>query len=240
MRWLLFAAAGLASSAAAQQSDYSIKETRRLAYDYAKCVVERHAGAASEALLANINNREMMTQYGALIDGTCLVRQTHTGTKMSFPGDLYRYALADALVEREFGRSPPPSFDNVPALERMPLPEAPPPLPANASKAERRQYEKALKNYDEAHAFRTLGALGECVVRLNAAGARTLLLTAPETEPEGAAFDALRPALAQCLPAGATLSLGKLVLRGTIAVNYYRLAHAASAVASSAGAVPSH
>jgi hypothetical protein len=231
MRWPLIAfglvlSAGPFSIVTAEKSDYSAKETRRLAYDYSRCVVGRHPAAASQALLSNVDNKTFMRQYGSLIDGNCLVRATHAGTKMSFPGDLYRYALADALVARELASTPVPELSNVPPLERAALPAEPASVPANASKPDRRKYEQSLKNFTEAQSFRALAELGECVVRLNTAGAKALLLTVPETADETSAFDALRPTLAQCLPEGRTLSLGKLVLRGTVAVNYYRLAHA--------------
>jgi hypothetical protein len=225
----LIAIAASTTPLAAQPSNYSAKETRRLAYDYAKCVVARHAGPASEAVLSDVDNKTLMARYWSLVEGECLVRQTHAAAKMSFPGDLYRYALADALVSRELKSAPVPDFSNVPPLQRRALPEAPAPLRANASKAERRKYDEEMKDFTEAEAFRSLGALGECVVRLNAPGAKGLLLTSPETPAETSSFDALRPALGQCLPEGTTLTLGRLVLRGTIAVNYYRLAHAAGA-----------
>lgn len=233
MRWPLIVGALVAvptpaDSVLAQHSDFSVKETRRLAYDYAKCVVGRHPATASAALLTNADNKTFMTEYGSLIDGDCLVREIHAGAKMSFPGDLYRYALADALVAREFASFPTPDLSNVPPLGRAPLPSEPTALPANASKTERRKFEQKLRDFNEAQAFRTLGVLGECVVRENTEAAKTLLATKPETAAEAASFDALRPTLAQCLPEGRTLSLGKLALRGTIAVNYYRLAHAVS------------
>jgi hypothetical protein len=103
-------------------------------------------------------------------------------------------------------------------------------LPANASKRAKAKYEEALKNFDEAQSFWLLGKYGECVVRTDPAAAKALLQTRVETAGEVIAFDGLRPALAECLPEGKTLAFGKLVLRGTIAVNYYRLAHAARAI----------
>jgi len=235
MRWGLFATGMAATaaaphSAAAQQSDFSIKQTRRLAYDYAKCVVDHHAAEASQALLANVRNKAIIEQYGSLIQGDCLVRETHANSQMRFSGDLFRYALADALVARELRSSPIPVLDNVPPLERAAEPDPPAPLPANAGKAERRRYEKNIKDFNEDQAFRALAALGECVVRLNPADAKALLLTMPETDAEAAGFGTLTPTVAQCLPEGRTISLGKLVLRGTIAVNYYRLAHGARPV----------
>jgi hypothetical protein len=229
----------LASSAAAisfavgsialAQNDYSLKETRRIAYDYAKCVVGRHPAAASEALLSNVDNGTITKRYGALIDGECLVRNTHASAKMKFTGDLYRYALADALVSREFASGPVPDFSAVPPLVHRPVPDDPSPLGPRSSKADKRRYEDAVKQLEEAKAFRALSEFGECVVRSSPGASRALLLTQPETPPEAAGFDAIRPALELCLPEGRTLSFGKLVLRGTIAVNYYRLAHATGA-----------
>lgn len=231
MRSILFAAAAAAvcfptASAGDPYSDYSIKQTRQLAYEYAKCVVARHQAAASEALLNNVDNQTMMERYRALIDGDCLVRSTHASAKMSFPGDLYRYALADALVARELPSTVMADLSKVPPLARGSAPEPPIPLPANASKADRKRYENALKSFTEAQSFRVLGEYGECIVRENPGAARTLLSTEPETAAEDSSFEALRLTFADCLPEGTTLTFGKVVLRGTIAENYYRLAHA--------------
>jgi hypothetical protein len=190
-------------------------------------VVGRHAQAASEALLAYVDNKTMMRRYGILVDGDCLVRVTHASAKMKFPGDLYRYALADALVARELAAAPVIDLSGVPPLDRGTPPDPPAAPAANASKGEKARYEDALKDYNEKQSFRALDEFGECVVRTNPAGARSLLLTQPEAPAEASGFDALRPAFAECLPEGMTLAFGKLVLRGTVAVNYYRLAHAA-------------
>src|SRR5439155_9997169 len=110
-----------ATASLASPSDYSIKDTRRLTYDYARCVVGRHAAAASEAILRNVSNGVIQSQYRSLIDGSCLVQTTHAKSQMSFEGDLYRYALADALVAKELAASPVPDLSNVPKLERSPL-----------------------------------------------------------------------------------------------------------------------
>jgi hypothetical protein len=67
------------------------------------------------------------------------------------------------------------------------------------------------------------------VVRVNPAAARTLLLTRPESAEEKAAFATMNLAFATCLPEGVTMSFGKTALRGTVAMNYYRLAKAAPA-----------
>lgn len=214
-----------ASSPADTYTDISAKETRLVAYDYAKCVVGRHAASASAALLIDEDNGTMMRSHRDLIDGDCLVQTMHTGARMKFPGELYRYALADALFLRELASAPAIDPSNVPPLERRTLSDPPAALPANASNNAKAKYEEATKGFDETKSFRVLGEYGECVVRANPAAAKALLLTRPETAGENSSFDALRSALAECLPPDRTLTFGKLVLRGTIAVNYYRLAH---------------
>jgi hypothetical protein len=215
--------------AANPYTELSPKETRQIAYDYAQCVIGRHFASASAALLSDTDNNAMMKAHRDLIDGDCLARAMHGGAQMKFPGDLYRYALADALITREFAAAPVIDPSNAPPLQRRSPPDPPGSLRANASKGAKAKYQDAMKNFDEAQSFRVLGEYGECVVRTNPAAAKALLLTHVETPGEASAFDALRPALAECLPEGKTLALGKLVLRGTIAVNYYRLAHATDA-----------
>ena len=194
------------STAQPDASDYSIKETRRLIYDYAKCVVDRRPTLASQAILSNVDNGTILKSYPKLIDGECLVRNTHANSKMSFKGDLYRYALADALVNRELAKAPVPDLANIPPLAQRPVPDQPEPLAPNSRKAERRAYEAALRDYEQARAFRALTAYGECVVRTDTAGSRALLLSAPETPAETASFAAVHPALEQCLPEGQTLA----------------------------------
>jgi len=91
-------------------------------------------------------------------------------------------------------------------------------------------YAAALKGYEEAKAFNFISRYGECVVRVNPAAVRALLLSRPETDEERTRFTALSTAFGTCLPEGQTLSFGKLPLRGTLAVNYYRLAMAAASM----------
>src|SRR5689334_11309411 len=100
---------------------------------------------------------------------------------MRFPGDLYRYALADALVARELPSTAVPDFTKVPQLERGSPPAPPAALPGNASKADKKRYESALRGFAEAQSFRALSEYGECVVRRNPAATRNLLATEPET-----------------------------------------------------------
>lgn len=226
----------LAAPAHALQSDYDYqfppKEVRSITYAYAKCVVAREPRKASEALLANVDNATLLQKYRSLIIGDCLVRQTHAESRMSFGGDLYRYALADALFSRELAAKPLPDLANVPPLDqRDPGPE-PQPFDAKGRKLSQRRYDEVLKQHHQAVAFAFLGKYGECVVRLAPAESKALLLTVPDSAEETVRFNALRPALGTCMPEGHTIAFGRVALRGSVAINYYRLAHAAHTAAT--------
>ena len=69
-----------------------------------------------------------------------------------------------------------------------------------------------------------LSMIGECAVRADPTGARNLLKARLNSKDEDAAVQALTPAFASCLPKGAQVRFNILSLRGTVAVNYYRLA----------------
>jgi hypothetical protein len=230
----LAAVASPSSTRAAQDSDLSTRETRSLMHAYAKCVVGREPRRASEALVRNINNRSILREYPQLIIGNCLVKQTKQSATMSFSGDLYRYALADALVGRELAALPPPDFSAVPRLAQRAAGEPPKPIGPNGRKLSAKKYQAALDDHKEDAAIAYIARYGECVVRSASAEARALLLTVPDSAEESARFGALRPALGTCLPENETLRFGRTTLRGTIAVNYYRLAHAARLTANRA------
>ncbi|HEY0111990.1 MAG TPA: hypothetical protein VGB59_02430 [Allosphingosinicella sp.] len=238
MRALLFSLATFAVLAAApvgaQESDYSTKETRVLMHAYAKCVVGRRPAKASEAIVRNVDNGTILRDYQSLVVGECLARQVLETTMMRFGGDLYRYALADALVNRELPNAPAPDLAAVQQLDHRDPGPVPQQIAANGKKLSRRAYEAAVKGHERSAAFSFLSRYGECVVRSNAAGAKALLLTRPDSAEETAQFGALRPALASCLPEGEMLKFGRTTLRGTVAINYYRLVQAARAAETKA------
>ena len=211
-----------ASSSAFAETVFTEKQTREIAYKFGKCVVSRHAGGASKAILRNADNEELRRHYSALIDPGCL----NPGGRLIFPGDFYRYALADALVARELATVPAPDLTNVPPLDHgaVPIPPVAPPTYANA--VDKFRYQVALKKAQETQTFRTLRQYGECVVRESPANAKALLMTEPVSPGESDRFEALQPALSACA-ATETMRVSKFLLRGAIALSYYRLAQAA-------------
>jgi len=212
-------------------ADYSTKETRALTHAYAQCVVKRQPAKASEAIAANVGNSVILRDYRMLIRDECLTREVHRATQMRFGGDLYRYALADALVNRELASLPAPDLDAVPKLDHHEPGEPPQAVDPKGRKIGKRKLEAAREAHGRDVAFAFLSQYGECVVRADTAGARALLVTTPDSAEETTRFAALRPAFARCLPEGRTMRFGKVALRGSVAINYYRLAHAARASA---------
>lgn len=225
----LLCAAAAATPGAAAEPEYSTRETRAITHGYARCVVGRRPAKAAEALLRNIDNPTFMREYPSLIIGECLTRQTGptAGTvRMSFAGDLYRYALADALVDRELAALDVPDISAVAKLDHRDPGQPPQPVAPNGRRLSKKKYEAAVLRHKVASSYYYLSRYGECVVRNASRDARALLLTVPDSDEETTRFAALQPALGACLPEGTTLSFGRVALRGSIAINYYRLARA--------------
>lgn len=216
-------------SAAADQapSDMSAHDTRLMIRSYGDCVVKQQPRRAAEAIVGNLNGNDLMRKYPQLIDGTCVPNvQRGQVVKVRFQGDQYRYALADALVKAELATQPVPSVATVPRLSHR-EPTEPSRVTPSGKRLSEKKYQEAMRDYEQREAFSVLSRYGECVVRADPAAARALLLTEPESPEEAAQFAAMQTALGTCVEEGQKVSLGKLTLRGTIAVNYYRLARAA-------------
>lgn len=218
-----------AASAEQSDSDYSTKETRAVMHAYAKCVVRRQSAKASEAIAANLDNATILRKYPMLMSPDCLGDAAQGGVQMRFGGDLYRYALADALVNRDLAAWTVPDLAAVPRLVHRDPGEAPSQVTASGKPLGKRKYEAAVAAHEKEATYAYLSRYGECAVRGNPAGSKALLLAAPDSAQETAAFNALRPVLERCLVEGRTIRFGRVALRGSIAINFYRLAHSAGA-----------
>jgi hypothetical protein len=214
------------------ETDLSTKETRAVVHGYAKCVVKRQPLQAAEAIKRNVDNNTILKDYPKLMDGGCLRGGPGEVIQARFGGDLYRYALADALVSRDLATFSGNDFSALPKLDHRAPGEPPANVTAKGKKLSKKQFEAAVASYETAQSFTYLSVYGECVVRSAPLWAQALLLATPDSPEETARFRALSPALSSCLPEGATMKFGKVTLRGTIAINYYRLAMAARAAAT--------
>jgi hypothetical protein len=211
-------------SLAAQAGDYvkmSNQETREVFARYTTCVVKARAKDAAEVVLSTIGNEQIIHNYPRVVTPDCL----SAGQQLAMPGDFLRYGLAEALVRREFSAGLPPDIGRAAPLAHFQIDETDY-QPKPGKKANARQLAEFAKRRQAALAFRALSQYGECVVRADPAGALRLVLSKSRPTEEGLAFAALRQPLSECIPVGQTVAFSRISLRGTIAMNLYRLAKA--------------
>jgi hypothetical protein len=225
----------LVAGQAKEKSDASYAETRAMVHQYGTCLLKTQQKRASAAILANLDNAELMKRYPQLIDGACMPTAIGQVVRVSFAGDQFRYALADALIRKEFSGQTAPDLEVVGRLDHR-VPTPPSRLNAKGKPLSDRAYQRALDAYLRMEAFSYLSRYGECVVRVDPASAHSLLVTLPESAEEEAQFAAMSKALSTCVQEGSTLKFNKMSLRGTVAVNYYRLAVAARQQSAAGGA----
>ena len=237
MRLLGSAIIVLASPAFAADEIWDTTETRDVQARYGECVVNRNYATARQFVLEpNPDDKGWRRAISKVADSDCLVKAANApgGVEMKFPVDTMRYALADALVRREFSSAPVASIKQAAPLVQPKLDESDyQPKPGKKVKPSQLKNLKELREKRIGLIF--LAGFGECLVRQNPDRAHFLLMAKPASREEVAAFKALNREFADCLPSGNTLSFGRATLRGTIAMNYYRLAHAPRQPATPAG-----
>lgn len=210
------------AAAAAPAEEYSPAKRRQVVADFASCVIRRHPQRASQAVLQQLNNDEIIRRQGRLIDSFCVLRDPQGRLTVRLPGPLMRYALADALVRS----NPTVRVTNPPSIARLDhrnIAEADyRPRPGRRFKPQ--EAEEKAKSRDEALVHVALSRFGECVVRVSPNAADSLVRSPVYSAAEQVAYRAL--ATATCLQEGQKVEFSRDVLRGTVAMNYYRLAHA--------------
>lgn len=211
----------MASSAVAREK--SPTEVRAVSQEYADCVVQRRPELAREAILSNVNNEKIENQYRRLIIGNCLVRANDgEGARMSFGGDLYRYALAGALIRLDLQNHVPRSFENVPTLTHLPAITPDPDLMSRTDRKGRKYREAVSKS----GAVRILSLYGECVVRNDPQNSYNLAIAEVGSAEEAQSFAKLQQSFGACLNNDGQVAFNKSTLKGVVNVNYYRLAMA--------------
>ena len=191
--------------------------TRQVVADFAKCAVRSKPGEAEQMVLSEDAARRP-AGGDPLFDGKCLDR----GAQLRADRWQMRYALADALLQ---ARPTMLAADvaAASALEHRPFVDRPMPAEVAADAERRARWETFARR---GAGYATLSQFGECVVRKAPAQSRALLATKVESAEEGRAIAALTPLLGDCVKTSTQLELSKYNLRGTIALNYYRLAKA--------------
>lgn len=211
-----------------QQSDS--REVRLIGVRYGDCVVKKQPAAASAIVLSQgvmLNHGVYRRMMDKVSDGPCLMdaAKSFGGVQMRFPSDTMRYTLADALFRARAVPAPLAIPATLPTLAHPTFNEAEYRAEMAKERNERRR-EELTNRRSQSIARIFMSAFGECVVRADPAGAHALLRAGVLTPEENKAFVALQPAFAQCLEQGQNLTMNKAILRGTIALNHYRLAQA--------------
>lgn len=219
----MIAALAFSLAAATPQPSIDPVKVRDIAQKFASCAVKRQPDLAARYVLndaAWLEKRE----FRKLFDPDCVPTNGMSFTAIAGGRRQMSFALAEALVRRQY-----PSAATVRVADAAPLDHALSPLEP-LSPSGKPWTAEALEDLERSRAaHRAISMLGECVVRANPAAAHGLLLTEPGSDMENRYLQALQPAAGGCVEKGAALSLTKYSLRGTIALNFYRLAKALQA-----------
>jgi hypothetical protein len=204
----------------------SEREARRMTRRFAQCVVKHHPNPAMLVVSSDIPNEKIIREYSMLRDVDCAFQadRSNSSFKLSFQGNGLRYALAEALVNAQFPEawaavSTAPAIPHrvYDATKFMPKPGM------KITPAQSMQVEEA-RALDEGLVFAE--QFGECVARADPLSSHLLLTTLPVSPEEDAAVQALYPHLPACVPAGKKVTINVDVVRGAVALSYYRLAKA--------------
>jgi hypothetical protein len=235
---ILTLTAVLAMSASDLRDDiWDSKETREIQAKFGECAVKKNPASARRMVLdVNLSDPAWTRTFERVADRHCLVGKipAHNWVRMTFPLDTMRYLLADALVRREFHSAVPPSIANAAPLEQPTFGQPRFQFHVSKYKVGRSDQQRASQEVRLGLIFVT--QFGECVARAHPGKSHALLMTQPASVEEGTVFQQLTPEFAACLPSGQKLEFNKATLRGTIAMNFYRLAHAPRVTATPAGA----
>ena len=151
-------------------------ETRQHVREYADCVVSRHSAQVKTVFALDWRNRDILRHGSSLISDDCAGTIAGVmGIQMKFAMDTYRYALADALVRREFMNLSPNAVGLAVVADEFPTPPDTAKLPANKRRADETR---------RAYAAKFLEVYGECIVKRAPAESLALLSTM-DGKPEG-------------------------------------------------------
>ena len=195
-------ALALASAALATKD---LPDSRRLMVNFADCVVRR-ASRKAKNLVLGAPFRLADENFRIIIRGCLPLASTLEEVTLRTPVILLRFAFAEAFLRKETTLGLP-ALQSIAPLEHRPAEERPSKKPA--------QFEIAISR------------LGECIVRTAPDAATRLVRSEVATPAEAIAFAAIKPAVSKCLSAGKVFAFSPEMLRGTVALNYYRLAAAA-------------
>lgn len=206
----LVISAGAGWSAPAKAAEQS--EERKLLYRYAGCLLESDTRNIRRFLVGDPND-PAMNKWRKGFGGDCLMPKHADSNRLAYinpDGATLRLVLADVMMTRKL----PAMAANLSVVPPL-LQPAMPPASAKGGAVEIQKW------------FAWVSDLGECAVRANPEAAAAVLRTTPESKEELAAMQAAVGSAGECVKGG-VLEIDPISLRGTIALNYLRLADAAA------------
>jgi hypothetical protein len=202
----------------------SEREARRMARRFGQCLVKHHPNAAMLVVTSDLSSSEVFKKYPMLHDIDCAFQadRSNDSFKFTISDSGLRYLLAEALVNAQF----PEAWAAISTAPKMPhrafnpadyAPKAGEKL--SAEEIKQRDEERGL---DQGLVFAE--QFGDCVARADPINAHKLLTTLPVSPEEDAAVQALYPRLPACVPAGQKVTINVDIVRGAVALSYFRLA----------------
>lgn len=202
---------------------------------YARCTVRNHHNSTRDMILSNVDNKSMERKFGDIYTEEAIAFVPNCreliliSRSVIIEPDAFRASIAEVLVKKDHSEGVAGDFTNVPPLTHL-QPESVQEYndKINAAKFEK-QRARIKKAHDESVSRSWLSAYGECVVRFNTSASRDWVISKVGAAAEGEAISRIKPALSACLLEGEALTFDKYTLRGTLAINYYRMAMAGGA-----------
>jgi hypothetical protein len=203
----------------AAQADAAARKARLIFWNFAQCVAKKKADDARSYILDDLNNRQTTAFRTKMLDDACWRIASGERSPIVTTGLRLQGTLAEALMVAESELVPLKDIEAIAPLKHDPV----------SQEAARKAEPETLKFLQD---MAQLFEAGECVVRKDGAGSYALLKSGPASPEEVAALAALKPAFQGCVQQDLRWTSTTADLRATVAVNYYRLAHAARTVAS--------
>lgn len=200
--------------------------SRQVASQFGECVVKKHRSQAVQWLEARTSEQRARLQP-QVFDEDCLEKEVEArdaSIELTLPAEIAKFAIAEPLARDALEGIDPAALSKAPNLTYLaPDPEAYVP---KSKKPSAKQIADAEKSRQEANVDLAFEVYGECVVRQNPPAARQLLTSAVSSVAEANAFGALMPSFSECLPKNQQFTATRAMLRGTVALAYYRLSKA--------------
>ena len=167
----------------------------RAAQRYAGCIYLKQPSQVISALSAADRNEAARRLGGLQVKGTCMnlviTNNLADSQRLSFPTDLYRGLLAEAVIRNRYRQV---------ELPRLPL-----------------QTAYSREWFDVTGRSRPIDEMNACVADTDPAGIMALLNTVPQSAAERTAVQKLSPSLGPCLSATTRLSSNRQSLRAGLA-----------------------